>query len=180
MKHCNKCNTDKDIIYFWIETRSKDGRRSTCKICHKKVQDEWELKNKDKRQKQAIIWEQENKDKRQKQWKEYKQKHLHISRARDKYKYDNDEDFRKRKINQVKNRDIIKNNTSNWTITKDSLNKLLLLQDVKCNHCNCCLITNKKHLDHIRPISKLWKHILSNVQYLCSKCNNTKWNRFIW
>jgi len=36
IKHCNKCNTDKDITDFHKDRRKKDGRKYTCKECYKK------------------------------------------------------------------------------------------------------------------------------------------------
>jgi hypothetical protein len=36
IKHCNKCNTDKDISEFYMDKRKKDGHRYTCKECENK------------------------------------------------------------------------------------------------------------------------------------------------
>jgi len=53
-------------------------------------------------------------------------------------------------------------------------------QNYNCNHCGINLNNVKKHLDHIIPLSKWWKHKIDNVQYLCMHCNCSKWNKFIW
>jgi len=46
MKHCNNCNTDKDIKEFSLNKSKKDGRQVICKLCHKKYRREHYLKNK--------------------------------------------------------------------------------------------------------------------------------------
>jgi 5-methylcytosine-specific restriction endonuclease McrA len=33
----------------------------------------------------------------------------------------------------------------------------------------------KPHLDHIISIYKWWPHSIYNVQWLCGKCNLSKW-----
>ena len=48
--------------------------------------------------------------------------------------------------------------------------------------CVCCekevagntSYPNGKHLDHIKPLSKGGKHVMSNVRYICAFCNNKK------
>lgn len=68
---------------------------------------------------------------------------------------------------------------SDNTITRTALKELLVKQNYKCNYCWCNLDINIKysvHIDHIIPISKWWLNSLSNIQYLCSKCNLSKWN----
>lgn len=42
------------------------------------------------------------------------------------------------------------------------------------NKCLKCSKTNKLQLDHIIPISKEGKNILSNLQTLCNSCNSKK------
>lgn len=65
--------------------------------------------------------------------------------------------------------------------TKDIMN-LLKYQKYKCAICKKS-IKKKKHLDHILPLAKGWKHIIYNLQWLCPECNLKKWDRIectIW
>lgn len=69
--------------------------------------------------------------------------------------------------------------TSDNSISIDSLQELKVKQDHKCYHCGCELdyITPKAvHLDHLIPISKGGQHVLANVVWSCQFCNLTKNN----
>ena len=43
--------------------------------------------------------------------------------------------------------------------------------------CNVCGASTNLHIDHIIPLSKGGKTILSNLQVLCKKCNLQKGNK---
>lgn len=58
--------------------------------------------------------------------------------------------------------------------THDQVSELLIAQDYKCVNCKCCLKTNKKHLDHIIPLSLGGGNDIKNLQWLCAKCNMSK------
>lgn len=67
--------------------------------------------------------------------------------------------------------------TDDWSITMESLKKILIRQNHKCNICWCelnCYLQYSVHLDHIYPLSRGWKHVLDNVQFLCGICNGKK------
>lgn len=64
--------------------------------------------------------------------------------------------------------------TDDKTINIKTLLDIFKSQFFKCKYCKLCLVVNKKHLDHIIPISRWWLHTLTNVQYLCAKCNMVK------
>ena len=63
--------------------------------------------------------------------------------------------------------------TEDWTVTKQFIEWLFIVQDYKCKICNCD-ITIKYHIDHIYPLSKWGKHISINIQLLCPLCNLQK------
>jgi len=66
---------------------------------------------------------------------------------------------------------------ANGSVTKVSLNALLMDQDSKCFYCNCLLDFNIKrsvHLDHYIPLSKGGTHSIDNVVWSCASCNLTK------
>ena len=72
-----------------------------------------------------------------------------------------------------KTRNIRIKDTSDWTITKQSLESILIRQDYSCNLCGCN-ISSIKEKDHIIPLSKWWKHTITNIQFVCPKCNLKK------
>lgn len=75
-------------------------------------------------------------------------------------------------------RNYILSSTSDNSITNQSIIDLLKRQNFHCAICNCYLTYDKKrHLDHIIPLSKGGKHILSNVQWTCQHCNLVKHNK---
>lgn len=47
MKHCNKCNTDKEYIDFHKDGNKKDGCSSKCKICASKYGKQYRENNKE-------------------------------------------------------------------------------------------------------------------------------------
>ena len=55
--------------------------------------------------------------------------------------------------------------------------KLKNLQKNKCAICRIDLSEVKPHLDHIIPISLGGLNVDSNIQLLCSTCNNQKYNK---
>lgn len=75
-------------------------------------------------------------------------------------------------------RKALQKTTADGSITRKALRGLLIRQDYKCAACTSEL--QKKHLDHIMPLSRGGKHILTNVQWLCPKCNMTKHNKVGW
>jgi 5-methylcytosine-specific restriction endonuclease McrA len=44
-----------------------------------------------------------------------------------------------------------------------------------CNYClKDIILREDRHLDHIFPLSKWWLHTINNLQWLCVKCNLSK------
>jgi 5-methylcytosine-specific restriction endonuclease McrA len=69
--------------------------------------------------------------------------------------------------------------TRDSSITSETLEKLYEEQNGECYICGCDLTQLKRrnqHLDHIVPLSKGGKHILSNVAWSCANCNFKKSN----
>ena len=80
---------------------------------------------------------------------------------------------------QSKKRSLCKASNDN-SITIDSLQELKIKQNHKCYHCGDELdytTPRAVHLDHLIPISKGGKHILSNVAWSCKFCNLQKSNK---
>ncbi len=71
--------------------------------------------------------------------------------------------------------------TSDGSITVKSMRELLVRQNNKCFHCGCDLdfeTLRAVHLDHLQPVSKGGKHVLSNVVYSCAFCNMSKGSNY--
>jgi 5-methylcytosine-specific restriction endonuclease McrA len=63
-------------------------------------------------------------------------------------------------------------------IAISDLEALLVKQGMKCAAAECGRdISEERHLDHIQPLSKRGRHIISNVQWLCPDCNFAKRDR---
>lgn len=189
LKKCKTCKEYKETYNFYKDKYTKDWFTSSCIICRK---EKWKK------------WYSENTEKARQIWRDwyYKSRERNIENSRN-YKINNREKvseywkrYRKeyykrwyvklKSIASWRNRRKQYNTLSDWSITIQSLDLLLSEQLWKCNHCwillewlvsdNWC---SWKHLDHIIPLSKWWTHVLSNVQWLCWKCNLKKWDRWI-
>ena len=63
-------------------------------------------------------------------------------------------------------------------MTKELRNQIALRDNFTCQKCGKYMPDGVGlHIDHIVPISKGGKSVISNLQVLCSKCNGSKSNR---
>ena len=63
-------------------------------------------------------------------------------------------------------------------MTKELRYQIIARDKYTCQHCGKYMPDEVGlHVDHIVPISKGGKTILSNLQVLCSKCNGSKSNK---
>ncbi len=104
-------------------------------------------------------------------WKEYKRKNLDKIKIKN-ANYKKTERWRLSSVAYRWKRRIKIKESSDWSVTKESIKLLLESQWWKCKNCNS---DRKLHLDHIYPLSKWWTHTINNVQWLCQTCNLTKW-----
>jgi hypothetical protein len=56
MKICNGCSTEKQVVDFYRDQKSKSGFTSKCKECIKAYQDIWRKDNKGKKAKANTSW----------------------------------------------------------------------------------------------------------------------------
>ena len=146
-KICKTCNHQKNISEFHKCKKSKYWVRTICKDCECKNRRERYKKNSDK----SILYQQEYR--KSDKWKEI----YRLARSR------------RRKL-------------VNWTCDKsinyDSTQAILKEQEYKCILCYKDISEHSsRHLDHINPLSKWGEHIIKNVQWLCCKCNLSKWSK---
>lgn len=148
IKKCTRCNIEKINNNFRKDIKWKLWTRSICKECESEY-----LSNRYNNNKKYILLQQ----------KEY---------------YNTSENRRyTKKLDRAKRRAVI-NSMSDNSITIIFLKNLLEKQNNKCNYCwkNISEHTSR-HLDHIIPLSKWWIHSISNVQWLCCRCNLKKWSK---
>jgi len=200
---CKFCWIEKDIEFFYKYWWKQKWYRKKCKECmnlYNKEQYKWNTEYYKKYHKQY-------KKANLKKLTEYAKRYNKTSNAKiskQKWLNKNDEYFSKwREENReymfeyqkqyyktlkwklIKKADwnkrrALKNKTKTENINKKFLEELLELQEYKCNYCKIYLDNNKKmfiHLDHIIPLSKWWTHTKNNLQFLCQKCNLSKWNK---
>jgi 5-methylcytosine-specific restriction endonuclease McrA len=58
-------------------------------------------------------------------------------------------------------------------ISKEDLDDLFVAQNGVCVYCPA-ILTDKKHLDHVFPLSRGGQHVIDNVQWTCAFCNDSK------
>ncbi len=198
MQVCTKCLLKKPLSEFWKREDSKTWYRSYCKECHsrqkklyyqkhkdniKEKHSEYYLKNKERLNKKMkeywSIYKIQNKEKIDKYSKEYREKYKELCRERVK-KWSKSERWKYLRVIKEARRRWRKKSTSDWSITQEWLDNILKLQNYLCPMC-WKNITNRKdrHLDHIYPLSKGGIDSITNVQWLCVKCNLSKWNKIL-
>jgi len=61
MKRCSKCKQLKDESEFYKHTKKPDGLDCWCKVCHKKISQDYVIRNKEKELIRKKKWWEENK-----------------------------------------------------------------------------------------------------------------------
>ena len=181
--------------------KHKKKRNALCRIYGKQYRlnnkekikqksQQYYLDNKEKILQQTKLYVQNNNDKVRAYHRQYSKKDIYQQRKKQ-YRLDHWDRIlelqRQRikkpqwilssKINNAKRR-AKKKFTQDWTVTKQFIEWLFIVQDYKCNLC-WCDITIKYHIDHIYPLSKWWLHIANNIQLLCKRCNLCKWSKIL-
>lgn len=85
------------------------------------------------------------------------------------------DEFRQKNILIAARRRARRRSSDDGTVTLSAVKALLKPQENRCNYCMISFDIATKHLDHIVPLAKGGPHSISNVQFLCSTCNLTKW-----
>ena len=98
--------------------------------------------------------------------------------------YSTDYSFIKERYNQLSNIDFqctlreYHSNNQRKLMTKELRDRVAMRDHYRCQKCGKYMPDGVGlHIDHIVPISKGGKSVLSNLQVLCSKCNGAKSNK---
>ena len=178
-----------DIKEFWKQSRYPDWLRKRCRKCEAEYYQQTknnlsirESKRRADRKYYSTHKEYRNRisNERHRNNKEYAN-----SKNRDRYVANKDYvlnvyvkiNLDRYRLHSAKRR-ALKVTQWDWTITKNSIDELYTKQNHLCAICWCdldILPSNKRHLDHIYPISKWWLHSLDNLQWTCQRCNCSKW-----
>lgn len=200
-KQCPKCGETKCIDEFYRNKSRKDGCSAWCKICdnmshkryvtnnreHMREYDKNDYyKNHEKHLQQRKESNERNKEKIKQARKEYYQQNRDEILARDsQYSQQHKEQIsvRNQKYYQLHKEEFLFKarerkkrirDSKDGTITKEALNNMYESQCHTCGYCNCDLDQFGKHLDHILPLSRGGRHTLSNVHWICPRCNLSK------
>jgi len=150
-KTCSQCGTCKNIDFFYKNKKWKHWVEWKCKEC---------------RNLQKAEYYKQYYDKHKEKFKEY---------SREYFKSDT---WKMVAINRTNKRRGLIKNRRDWSCSTNSLKDLLIKQSYECCICNKDIIQHKsRHLDHIIPLSKWGQHTISNMQWLCIKCNLHKSDR---
>lgn len=109
-KICAKCKVEKNIGEFYVDRTHRDGHTSFCKLCKKRVNNNWRFNNKEKKSSIDALYREKNRlILREKQKKSY---------IRDKEKIDN-----RNKRWQISNKDKKRKSDKSWRYNnRDKLN----------------------------------------------------------
>lgn len=186
IKRCPQCGEEKDLSEFYIDNNRKDGHTAYCKQCIAMNSHEYYLHNKEKCKERYDKWVSENKEyvrERSKQYrrnkpeiefnkqKRYRETHKEKLYLKGKKYRETHKDYFN---NKCRERKLSQQNVSDGTITLEAEQILFKSQNGKCDYCDCDLNMVGKHLDHIIPLSRGGLHTITNVHWVCPKCNMSK------
>lgn len=130
----------------------------------------WKLSNKEKVKEYAKTWRLANVEKDKEIRKRWRLKN--IEKEKQQAKVWNAANPELLKLKRHRRRAIIRN--ASGILSKDIINRLMILQKELCVVCKVSLKEVKYHLDHIQPLSKGGTNNDENVQLLCQSCNCSK------
>lgn len=207
-KRCNRCSLVKPINEFDKDKSKKDGFRAICKECrvelrrkyykeHKdevlKKMREYYDKHKEGKLKYSEEYYEKHKEQILKKKKEYREKHRdEIAKKKQEYCERHKEEIAKKKKEysktltgklvraHVKHKRRLLSKEAESTLTVEQWQKILDMQDNKCNLCGKRFTTKRKEtIDHIIPLSEGGGLTFENVQALCASCNSRKQNKLL-
>lgn len=186
---CHECHEEKRKTEHYKEKTKERLVKNADKIRKQQTENmrKWREKNKERDKQNCLNYRERNREKIKERRRELY--HLDPERHR-KYQinYSKKEGVKEKKKVlfaewSKKNRDKLKIKEekrrmleygASGSHTHEQSKALLEKQKYKCVYCNSCLKKNKKHKDHIIPLSKGGTNNIDNIQWLCVKCNLEK------
>ena len=187
---CTVCKTVKSPSEFYADARRPLGLQSACKPCFRSRVKRYRTSARGRVVRRQYASRPEIHERINRQHREWLKtsngrSRLQVYRRRKAYKrYRRMYERTYRKRPEAREHDRIrfhqylarKRGTDDGTVTFEATVQLLAKQGCRCKLCSADLCVVTKHLDHIYPISRGGKHTLSNVQWLCYRCNIRKSN----
>lgn len=179
-KSCRKCGEPKLLTSFTVDTRYKDGYYPWCAECRKL----WRQARKERQRELYNAWAEKNRDRvhelSNQSYARHKDRIGPKRNAHLRNRWQNDPDYRKRKIIQAaeknRRRDAVLHGAPNEHHTEQEWVDLCAKYDHRCLRCG-------KHKpltrDHIVPVTHKGSDAIWNIQPLCRECNSIKNNRTI-
>ena len=193
MKTCSKCKQEKPRSEFYAEkrvSRSKDGLKSQCKVCHQGYSDEWgslhpekrkEISRKSKAKHRAVelpkarAWKKANKDKvraNRALWIKNNPERFDaiMRKARNVWKKRHPGALL---ADSAKRRAMKRN--AKGSFSEPEILLLFKRQNGRCAHPWCREQLKKGyHRDHVTALSAGGSNFIENIQLLCALCNTRK------
>jgi Skp family chaperone for outer membrane proteins len=183
-KRCTKCGIIKDLSKFYTDRKGKYGRRSQCKECRKK----YDENNKNRKKQYSDIYCKKNRETLNQSRMEYYNNNRELERQRRREYYKNNKEKEKQYEieyhktpngkathirGQHKRRARKKNLESSLTTEQ-----WLYILEKQNNRCNICgrkfTIKRPPSQDHIIPLKHNGAYSSDNIQALCPSCNSSK------
>lgn len=184
-KRCSKCGVEKPLSEFYLNRRAKDGHQYKCKVCHKKVANDYVRRNSKAQTEKTNAWRRRNRDRYLARRRVNRDKDRANASYRAWYERNRDRENKRARefirahleqsrIRGHRRRARIAGNGGSYT--QSDWDQLCAQYNYRCLRCG-----EEKPLtvDHVLPISLGGTNDISNLQPLCKSCNSSKNDKFI-
>lgn len=161
MKICSTCNIEKATKEYYTSKHSKDGLKSQCKSCHRQSQIKWNTKNPERVKFLEDRWRKNNRD------KVYAKSKRHIDKTGNLYN-------ERRLLRKVFTGYKVGSKPHQLLGVEQHIALAHLLKTWEERYGRKLQTTDKKHIDHILPVSKGGTHYYKNLQLLTPSDNSRK------
>lgn len=169
-KHCPKCNIEKSLDQFSIDTYAKSRTRTYCKSCEVEHTKAWRLANPEKAKTSRREYHQRTKETRKEKTQALRQENPEHYREIDRQKQAR---YRERHPDKIKARQIM-----TYKREKNHPDIIALYQEQlgMCRYCGVSL-EDVYEIDHMTPLKRGGSNEMSNIALCCPHCNKTKADR---